>query len=104
MIDFLPDGFTFGAIDNGIVLIGMYMGVDIEGWVAKRLGKKSNPLLGAVIGATGFNSISDGVAAALDPSMHGMTIGVMLGCVVVMFAIPFIEHLRNEKRDKDNNG
>ena len=32
MLDFLPDGFTFGTVDNGIVLVGMYMGVDIEGW------------------------------------------------------------------------
>jgi len=104
MIDFLPDGFTFGAVDNGIVLIGMYMGVDIEGWLAKRLGKKSNPLLGAVIGATGFNSVSDGAAAALDPSMQGMTLGVMLGCVVVMFAIPFIEKLRKDNKEDDADG
>jgi len=97
MVDFLPDGFTFGAIDNGIVLIGMYMGVDIEGWLAKRLGKKSNPMLGAVVGATGFNAISDGVAAMLDPAMEGMTLGVMLGCVVVMLAIPVIEKLRKNK-------
>ena len=104
MIDFLPDGFTFGAVDNGIVLIGMYMGVDIEGWLAKRLGKKSNPLLGAVIGATGFNSVSDGAAAALDPSMQGMTLGVMLGCVVVMFAIPFIEKVRKDNKEDDTDG
>mgnify|MGYP000973359925 CR=1 FL=1 len=104
MIDFLPDGFTFGAVDNGIVLISMYMGVDIEGWLAKRLGKKSNPLLGAVIGATGFNSVSDGAAAALDPSMQGMTLGVMLGCVVVMFAIPFIEKVRKDNKEDDTDG
>tara|TARA_Y100000034_G_scaffold103767_1_gene129730 strand:+ start:234 stop:539 length:306 start_codon:yes stop_codon:yes gene_type:complete len=97
MVDFLPDGFTFGAIDNGIVLIGMYMGVDIEGWLAKRLGKKSNPMLGAVVGATGFNAISDGAAAMLDPAMEGMTLGVVLGCVVVMLAIPVIEKLRKNK-------
>ena len=103
MFEFLPGGFTFGAVDNGIVLIGMYMGVDIEGWVAKRLGKKSNPLLGAVIGATGFNSVSDGAAAALDPSMQGMTLGVMLGCVVVMFAIPLIEKLRKDKNEDDES-
>jgi len=103
VFEFLPDGFTFGAVDNGIVLIGMYMGVDIEGWVAKRLGKKSNPLLGAVIGATGFNSVSDGAAAALDPSMQGMTLGVMLGCVVVMFAIPLIEKLRKDKNEDDES-
>ena len=97
MLDFLPDGFTFGAVDNGIVLIGMYMGVDIEGWLAKKMGKKSNPLLGAVIGATGFNAVSDGAAAAVDPAMQGMTLGVMLGCVVVMLAIPVIEKLRGNK-------
>ena len=34
MLDFLPIVLTFGLVDNGIVLIGMYMGVDIEGWVA----------------------------------------------------------------------
>jgi len=97
MLDFLPDGFTFGAVDNGIVLIGMYMGVDIEGWLAKKMGKKSNPLLGAVIGATGFNAVSDGAAAAVDPAMQGMTLGVVLGCLVVMLAIPVIEKLRGNK-------
>ena len=101
MIDMLPDGFTFGAVDNGIVLIGMYMGVDIEGWLAKRLGKKSNPLLGAVVGATGFNSVSDGAAAALDPSMQGMTLGVMLGCLAVMILIPVIEKYRNKMKTSD---
>ena len=98
MIDMLPDGFTFGVVDNGIVLVGMYMGVDIEGWLAKKMGKKSNPLLGAVVGATAFNAVSDGAAAAADPSMHGMTLGVMLGCIIVMFAIPFIEKIRNKNQ------
>ena len=98
MIEYFPDGFTFGLVDNGIVLVGMYMGVDIEGWLSRKMGKKSNPLLGAVVGATSFNAVSDGAAAALDPSMHGMTLGVMLGCVVVLFLIPVIEKLR-----KDNN-
>ncbi len=97
MIELLPDGTVFGAVDNGIVLIGMYLGVDIEGWVAKKLEKESNPLLGAIIGATGFNSISDGAAALVDPAMQGMTFGVMLGCIAVMFLIPVIEKFRNRK-------
>ena len=100
MFEYLPDGITFGLLDNGIVLMGMYLGVDIEGWVAKYLGKKSNPLLGAVIGATGFNMISDGVAAAVDPSMHGMTFGIMLGCFLVMLAIPPIEKYRRRRNKK----
>jgi len=94
MIEYVPDGTVFGLLDNGIVLAGMYLGVDFEGWIAKRLGKKSNPLLGAVVGATGFNMVSDGVAAAVDSSMQGMTFGIVLGCGLVMFVIPLIERLR----------
>ena len=103
MFEFLPDGFTFGAVDNGIVIVGMYMGVDIEGWVAKKLGKKSNPLLGAVIGAGSFNAVSDGAAAVLDPSMHGVTLGVVLGCLVVMIVIPFIEKFRKRRSKKHSD-
>ena len=91
------DGFAFGAIDNGIVLVGMYMGVDIEGWLSKKLGKKANPLLGAIIGATGFNTFSDGIAAAMDPATRGMAAGIMLGCATVMLAIPVIEFIKSEK-------
>ncbi len=92
------DGFIFGLIDNGIVLVGMYLGVDIEGWISKKLGKKSNPILGAVVGATAFNTISDGIAASLDPAMQGMTFGIMLGCMTAMLAIPVAEKIKN--RDK----
>jgi len=95
MVEYIPDGTVFGLLDNGIVLAGMYLGVDFEGWIAKRLGKKSNPLLGAVVGATGFNMVSDGVAAAVDSSMQGMTFGIVLGCGLVMFVIPLIERVRN---------
>ena len=94
------EGLAFGAIDNGIVLIGMYMGVDIEGWVARRLGKDANPLLGAVVGATSFNSVSDGVAAALDPAMSGMTAGIVLGCLSVMIFIPIIEKFKRKSNSK----
>jgi hypothetical protein len=96
MFEYLPDGTIFGIVDNGVVLAGMYLGVDIEGWVAKKLEKESNPLLGAIIGATGFNAISDGAAALVDPAMQGMTLGVMLGCISVMFLIPIIEKLRSK--------
>ena len=54
-----------------------------------------------MIGATSFNAISDGAAAAIDPSMQGMIFGVMLGCVTVMLAIPVIESLRNTKNKEE---
>jgi hypothetical protein len=99
VIDSLPPGTLFGIVDNGVVLAGMYMGVDIEGWISKKLGKESNPLLGAVVGATAFNGVSDGAAALVDPSMHGMTLGVMLGCFSVMFLIPVVEKFRRRNTD-----
>ncbi len=102
MMEFMPDGFTFGVVDNGVVLIGMYLGVDIEGWLARRLGKKSNPLLGAVVGATGFNAVSDGAAALIDPAMHGMTLGIVLGCLSVMVFIPLVEKFRSSRCKKDD--
>jgi len=95
MVEYIPDGTVFGLLDNGIVLAGMYLGVDVEGWLARRLGKESNPLLGAVVGATGFNMVSDGVAAAVDSSMQGLTFGIVLGCGLVMFAIPLVERIRS---------
>jgi len=94
MVEYIPDGTVFGLLDNGIVLAGMYLGVDVEGWLARRLGKESNPLLGAVVGATGFNMVSDGIAAAVDSSMQGLTFGIVLGCGLVMFAIPLVERVR----------
>lgn len=101
MIESLPDGTVFGLVDNGVVLAGMYLGMDIEGWLAKKLGKKANPLLGAVVGATGFNAVSDGAAAAIDPSMQGMTLGVMIGCIAVMFLIPIVEKFRSRNVNTD---
>jgi len=101
VIESLPDGTVFGLVDNGVVLAGMYLGMDIEGWLAKKLGKKANPLLGAVVGATGFNAVSDGAAAAIDPSMQGMTLGVMIGCIAVMFLIPIVEKFRSRNVNTD---
>ena len=100
MFELFPDGTLFGMVDNGIVLVGMYLGVDIEGWLAKKLGKKSNPLLGAVVGATSFNAVSDGCAAILDPATQGMSFGIVMGCLSIMVLIPVIETVRS-KRNKN---
>ena len=39
--------------------MGTYCGVNVEGWLSKRIGRKSNPVLGAVIGGAGTNLLSD---------------------------------------------
>jgi NhaP-type Na+/H+ or K+/H+ antiporter len=43
--------------------------------------------------------VSDGVAAAVDSSMQGMTFGIVLGCALIMLVIPVIEKLRKDRRD-----
>ena len=100
MLELLPPGFTFGVLDNGIVLVGMYLGIDLEEWISRKLNKKSNPLLGAVIGATTMNAVSDGVAALVDPSMDGMVFSIVLGCLSIMLLIPVIEKFRRKKKNE----
>ena len=40
---------------------------------------------------------SDGVAAVIDPSMSGMAVGIMLGCLTAMIAIPIAEKIKGRK-------
>ena len=54
--------------------------------------------LPAQVGATSFNAVSDGVAAALDSAMSGMTLGIVLGCLSVMLFIPVIEKIKRVSR------
>lgn len=93
-----PPGLRFGLIDNGVVLLGMYLGVDLDGWLAARLGREANPLMAAVCGATCSNMLSDGVAAYMDSAMAGMEIGIILGCLIPILLIGFCERVRSLKK------
>ena len=95
------EGLIFGIVDNGCVLIGTYCGVSTEGWLSKKLGKTSNPVLGAVVGGTGTNLISDGGGCWLDPTMESALMGVVLGCALPMLLIPLIEWGRNKWKKVD---
>ena len=79
------DGLIFGLVDNGVLIFGAYTGLEIDRFFNGR------GALGAVIGAGVGNTVSDGIGAMLDPSMHGMLAGVVTGCIVAMIAIPVIE-------------
>ena len=92
----MPEGFIFGLLDNGIVLLGMYAGVDLERYISRKIGNSPNPILGAALGATLFNTLSDGIAAYFDPSMGDLTPGIMLGCALAMLGIPFLEKIRKK--------
>ncbi len=79
------EGLVFGLIDNGVLILGAYTGLEID-----RLfdGKGA---LGAVVGAAVGNTVSDGIGASIDPAMAGMVGGIVLGCLLPMLAIPVVE-------------
>ena len=93
------DGLVFGLLDNGIVLFGAYLGLSIEDRLSSKLSRDSNPVLGAALGATIGNLISDFVGACVDPSMQHMKYGIALGCIIPILFIPIIEKIRRKVND-----
>ena len=67
MTDFLMPGLIFGMVDNVVLILGAGVG----------------------------NAISDGIGAAIDPTMSHMIIGIILGCLIPLILIPIIETRRN---------
>lgn len=92
------DGLIFGLVDNGGVLLGAYLGVNMEDWFARKMGKNSNPILGAVLGATGTNLCTDVGGCWLDPTMGAALTGVFVGCAIPMLFIPVVEWARKKWR------
>jgi len=89
MTDLLPDGTIFGLMDNGILMLGAYTGLDL----GERLGNGRGPL-GAVLGAMVGNLVSDAAGALTDPTMAGMVLGISLGCLLPFALVPVAEKLR----------
>tara|TARA_Y100000593_G_C4234050_1_gene298544 strand:+ start:205 stop:507 length:303 start_codon:yes stop_codon:yes gene_type:complete len=86
------DGLLFGLIDNGVLLICIYTGISIDMWISDRAGRG---LLGAVLGGTIGNLISDFCGALIDPTMRGALLGITIGCLIRIALIPVIEKIRN---------
>ena len=82
------EGLIFGLVDNGVLLVGAYTGLEIDRLFNGR------GALGAVIGAGVGNTISDALGAALDPTMNGALLGIVVGCIIPLFAIPVIEYIK----------
>ena len=88
------DGLIFGFTDNIVVLIGAYLGFDLD----KKLGGAGR--IGGILGATLSNTISDGVGTILDPSMEGYLLGIVIGCLIPICFIPIIEAIYNKFKNK----
>jgi len=80
-------GFIFGLVHVGIMLIGFY-----SGWSINRLLKfVSNGFIAGIFGVVIAHVIADYIAATLDPELRTAALGIVLGGLVPLILIPFLE-------------
>ena len=80
-------GFIFGLVHTIIPLIGFY-----SGWSINRMLKiLSNGYIAGIIGVVIAHVIADYIAATIDPNLRSAAIGIVLGGLIPLFIIPFLE-------------
>ena len=80
-------GATFGFIHTLIPLIGFY-----TGWSINRLLKiVSNGFIAGIFGVVIAHVIADYIAATLDPELRTAALGIVLGGLIPLILIPFLE-------------
>ena len=80
-------GFVFGLVHVGIMLIGFY-----TGWSINRLLKiVSNGFVAGIVGVIIAHVIADYIAASLDPAIRTAALGIVMGGLVPIIFIPFLE-------------
>ena len=80
-------GFVFGLVHVGIMLIGFY-----TGWSINRLLKiASNGFIAGIVGVIIAHVIADYIAATLDPDIRSAALGIVLGGLLPLILIPFLE-------------
>ena len=81
-------GFVFGLVHVGIMLVGFY-----TGWSINRLLKIiSNGFIAGIIGVIIAHVIADYIAATLDPAIRSAALGIVIGGLIPLIFIPFLEH------------
>jgi len=80
-------GFIFGLVHTIIPLIGFY-----SGWSINRMLKIiSNGYIAGIIGVIIAHVIADYIAATLDPDIRPAAIGIVIGGLIPLIFIPFLE-------------
>ena len=80
-------GFVFGLVHVGIMLIGFY-----TGWSINRLLKiVSNGIIAGIIGIVIAHVIADYIAATLDPDLRSAALGIVIGGILPLAVVPFLE-------------
>lgn len=80
-------GIIFGFVHTLIPLIGFY-----TGWSINRFLKIiSNGAIAGIIGVVFAHIIADFIAAVLDPSLKSAAIGIVIGGLIPLSVVPFLE-------------
>jgi hypothetical protein len=95
----LTDGIWYGILDNGVLILGAYTGLELDGYVSKWF-KNARVGLGAIIGAAVGNLASDAAGCLVDPALMPMIGGIAIGCIIPMVFIPVIEMILSNKGGK----
>ncbi|MBN44843.1 MAG: hypothetical protein CML94_05015 [Rhodobiaceae bacterium] len=80
-------GFVFGIVHVSIMLLGYYSGFNIN----RLLKILSNGYIAGIIGAGIAHVLADLIAALIDPSMRPATLGIVIGGLLPLLLVPFLE-------------
>ena len=84
---FLIRGFVFGFVHTLIPLIGFY-----SGWSINRFLKiASNGYVAGIFGVVIAHVIADFIASLLDPHVRFAVVGIVLGGLLPLLAVPLME-------------
>ena len=75
------DGDIFGIVDNGVLAILALAGIDLD------KNHRGSGVMGGLFGALIGNSLSDLLAALLDPSTRNLAGGIFAGCMYVVVIV-----------------
>ena len=80
-------GFIFGLVHTIIPLIGFY-----SGWSINRLLKiVSNGYVAGIFGLVIAHVVADFIASSLDPDIRPSVFGIVLGGLLPLVIVPFLE-------------
>ena len=80
-------GFIFGVIHVSIMLLGWYTGYSIN----RLLKIVSNGFVAGIVGVIIAHVIADYIAATLDPDIRPAALGIVVGGLIPLILIPFLE-------------
>ncbi|MEE2694862.1 MAG: hypothetical protein VX976_00745 [Pseudomonadota bacterium] len=80
-------GLIFGFVHVSIMILGYYTGFSIN----RFLKLISNGYLAGVLGAALSHILADVIASYLDPHVRSMIIGIIIGGLIPLIFIPFLE-------------